>query len=589
MDEILIFLIIIAFIGVVLYFGTWILLALLVRVFSVVLMYWGITFVGSIMVGAVAGAVLPIIVFAGQGKAQLRQVAPPGLAEWTVIKQKPPSPNAEYGWDSAWPNYMPYQAKEDAAGVYHEALHHVTIFWNWSRSRIAAGEETSVGRPVRTNRFERGLLNVVWAVIILPTICGYFLGVWSTTIVWLIVMALVGLLVTGGQRIVCKAHVLLASESRRRLDTSVKCPYCYGKTTLPGYRCQNPDCDVVHWLMVPGPQGIFTRWCSCGVRLPNTVSGAAKVLVPVCPSCGRDLVNGSGVRQTVQLALVGSIGAGKSRLLDTAITELEKALESVGGSLTPLSADAELYFQQAVTRRQQASPTAKTEHKLPIGLTFLVQKGPTRVELQLMDAAGEAFANWDESAKLRYLDTAEALIAIIDPLALPRIRDHLLQSRYANSVLLANGDQEEAYAAAIDRLRAESIPLNKRGLAVVLTKGDVLAQLAVASSVDLTDSASIRQWLIDNDCDLMIKRFEKDFRDVRYFVIDSMSKQDIHAFLNPWWVIDWVLNEAKSPLRLGRQVMVPSDSGPLPGSSPLNFRAASRKRTEANKMSEEKI
>jgi len=582
MDDSFIWLFFLAVVGAIVYVVAWILLALLARIFSLVVAYWGITFVGSFLVGILVGAVLPIRVLAGKGKGGLRVVAPPGVTEWAVIGRRPSSPNAEYGWDSAWPNYMPYQAREDALGVYREALHHAVACFNWSRLNLSLGEGSSRTGSGHQKVYQRIFLNVLWVLILLPTVGGYVLGVMIATSVWLIVMGAVGLFIVGLQYIFCRAHVLLAQQRHRRRQISVKCPYCYGKTTLPGFRCQNPDCDVVHWSLLPGPQGVLSRLCSCGVRLPNTAAAAAKCLTPVCPSCGRDLLKGTGSRQTVQVALVGSIGAGKSLLFDTAITELKNALENVGGSLTPLGSEAELYFDQAVVRRQQAIPTAKTQHARPVGLAFLVQKGTVQVELQLMDAAGEAFVDWEETANLRYLDTAETLIVVLDPLVLPRIRDNLRQSRYANSVLLASEDQEEAYGAAVDRLRADSVPLNKRGLAVVLTKGDVLAQLAVASSADLTDSSSIRQWLIDSDCDLLVKRFEKDFRDVRYFLVDSMSKHDLQSYQNPWWVIDWVLNEAKSPLRLGRQVMAASASQRVRVPDQRNAPRASHKRTDSD-------
>ena len=46
-------------------------------------------------------------------------------------------------------------------------------------------------------------------------------------------------------------------------------------------------------------------------------------------------------------------------------------------------------------------------------------------ELQLMDAAGEAFATWDTTAELRYLDNAKAFIFVLDPLAWPQLRREL--------------------------------------------------------------------------------------------------------------------------------------------------------------------
>jgi hypothetical protein len=559
MGEIIGWLLLIAIAGTIIFYVTWILLALVARIFSVILVYWGLTFLLALLAGVIAGVALPARVLSGRGKAPLRQLTPADLVDGTVIKRKPRSPNAEYGWDSAWPNYMPYQALEDARAVRLEAVRHVGIFWTWFTSKMPGGKGASTGSG--TARFltslGRSIPKVLWTALVLPAFLGYFLGAWASTLVWFVVMTILGVVVTLGQQVGLGLYTLFDVGDRRRLRASVKCPDCYGESHLPGYRCSNPSCPVVHWTMLPGPLGLVTRRCSCGIQLPNTVSSAARKLIPVCPYCRKDLVAGSGARHTLQLALIGSIGAGKTRLLDAMLIELARTLDDIGGSIAPLNPAADQYFQQASARRQQAAPTAKTQHERPVGLPFLVRKDKIGVELQVMDAAGEAFANWEETAKLRYLDTADGIVLVLDPLALPEIHDHLRRSQYANSILLATGDQEESYGAAIDRLRAESIPLEKRGLAVVLTKGDVLTKLPVAAAIDLSDSVSIRQWLLDNGSDLMVRRFEKDFRDVRYFVVDSMLKRDSHTPLNPWWVIDWLLTEAKSPINLGQYVKAP--------------------------------
>ena len=549
----------VAIVGTILFFVTWILLAIIARIFSLIIVYWSITFLLALLAGVIAGVVLPIRVLTGKGKAPLRQLSPADLVDGTVIKREPRSPNAEYGWDNGWPNYMPYQAREDGRAVRLEAVRHVSVFWNWFASKMPGGKAAGTGNWF-TRFFAglgRGIPKVLWTALVFPAFLGYFVGVWASTIVWFVVMSALGLLVTLVQQIGLGLYTLFDVSDRRRLRASVKCPHCYGESHLPGYRCSNPTCAVVHWTMLPGPLGLVTRRCSCGTQLPNTVSSAARTLSPVCPYCRQDLVTGSGARHTLQMALIGSIGAGKTRLLDAMIIELARTLHDIGGSIEPLNAAANQYFEQADARRQQAAPTAKTQHDRPVGLPFLVRKEKVTVELQVMDAAGEAFASWDETTKLRYLDTADGIVFVLDPLALPEIRDHLRRSQYANSILLATGDQEESYGAAVDRLRSESVPLKKRGLAVVLTKGDILTNLPVAASIDLTDSASIRQWLMDNGSDLMVRRFEKDFRDVRFFVVDSMLTRDAHTPLNPWWVVDWLLTESKSPLNLGQYVKAP--------------------------------
>lgn len=569
MDEVVGWVLAVIAIGAVVIFVAWIVLAVLVRALSYVVVFWGVTFLGALLGGAVVGVGLPIRVLLAKHIPSELQITPGQLTQGEVLKRKPRSPNAEYGWDSAWPNYMPYQALNDAKAVNREARQHLGHFWGWVTAKVAgkattpqAGNSTSKakGAGQKFTGSGRVIPKVLWVALIFPTFLGYFLGIWISTLTWIIVMSLLGLGVTTVQWVLLGCYTLFDISGRRRLRASVKCTHCYGRSHLPGYRCSKSDCEVIHWTMLPGPLGLFTRRCACGTQLPNTVSKAARHLRPVCPYCQRDLAGGSGGRQTIQIGLIGSIGAGKSQFLETSITELARVLSDVGGTIAPLNEEAAAYLQQATSRRQQRAMIQKTQYRAPVGLPFLVQKERTTLELQVLDVAGEAFASWDEASNLRYLDTADGIILVLDPLALPEIHDHLRRSPRANSVLLATGDQEEAYGAAVDRLRAESVPLEKRGLAVVLTKGDILMQLPVASSIDVADSATIRTWLMDNGSDLMVKRFEKDFRDVRFFVVDSVGEPSITTTMNPWWVIDWLLAEAKSPLKLGPAVLAPLTS-----------------------------
>lgn len=519
-------------------FVLWTILALFVRVISFALLYWGATLLLGGLVGLCAGVVLPARVLVGKGRAPFRQITPADLVAGKVIDRKPAGPNREYGWDSAWPNYIPYQAIPDAQAVAAETSLHLQTAWAQSGAHQDAAK-------------------VVWFVVGLSPLIGYTLGVWVSVGGWYLVMGALGLVVVAVQQVVLGALRLTDVLSRRRRRATLKCPSCYGESALPGYRCTGPGCSVVHWSMLPGALGLFTRRCSCGAQLPNTVTSAAAKLVPVCPYCRQDLVEGSGARQTIQLALIGGIGAGKTRLLDAATVAFDEVLRTIGGELSPLDGHATTFLKQSHDRIDQQSQTPKTQHQKPAGLPFLVRHDGVVVELQVIDAAGEAFANWEETAKLRYLDRANAMIFVLDPLALPRVNDQFRRSRFANSVLLATGDQEDAYGAAVDRMRAEKIPVGRRQLAVVLTKGDILTQLPLASTLVGRDSDSIRSWLVNNGSDLLVRRFEKDFKAIRYFIVDSMSHRKVGDPLNPWWTIEWLLRESGTSLKLAEAVSGP--------------------------------
>ena len=90
----------------------------------------------------------------------------------------------------------------------------------------------------------------------------------------------------------------------------------------------------MHHDISPGPLGIFARHCACGVSFPTTVRGAAEMLTALCPSCGAQLVAGSGSRMTIQLPAFGSVGAGKTRFFAAALTATRNQLAATNGSLT---------------------------------------------------------------------------------------------------------------------------------------------------------------------------------------------------------------------------------------------------------------
>lgn len=547
-----------AIVGTLVLFAVWILVAILARIFSLVLLYWVVSFLISGIIGIARGVIIPVRVLTGKGKAPFWQLRPEDVVEGRAIAVKPTGPNREYGWDSAWPNYLPFQALQDGRAVSREAALITGGYWSWIREKVASkpsgtAPTTTSGKVARaTGATARWFPKFLWYLMMLPIFLGWALGIWMSVLAWLALMAIVGGLIVVLQQLTLTGYRLFDVLTRRSKKASLKCPKCYGESTLPGYHCSNEECDVLHWTMLPGALGLFTRRCSCGTRLPNTVRGAAAKLTAVCPFCQTDVVAGSGLRHTIQIPVIGSIGAGKSRLLDAATVKLSSVIGGLGGKVTPLDARAGAYLEAAGDRIAQRAMTPKTpDGDTPVGLPFIVQHGKAVVEAQIMDVAGEAFATWETSANLRYLDNADALLFVLDPLGIPDVNDQFGRSRLAHEVLVAVGDQEEAYGAPIDRMRADQIPINRRDLGVVLTKGDILQQLPIGQNLTGATSTSVRDWLIEVGCDLLVRRFEKDFRSVTYFLVDSMTDRDQDDPMNPWWVFDWVMRTCGTAVKPG--------------------------------------
>ena len=263
-------------------------------------------------------------------------------------------------------------------------------------------------------------------------------------------------------------------------------------------------------------------------------------------------MKGSGARRTVQLPAFGSVGAGKTRFFAAALTAVGRQLDSVHGSLEGLNTEAEGFLRASERAIDSGTATEKTIHTMrPEGRPLKLTDASGKVlELQVMDAAGESFTSLQATEELTYVNAAMTMVFVLDPLALPRVQVDMRAERDLPDILVASGDQEAAYASVVDRIRSEAVDLTKRHLAVVLTKTEVLQKLPSGMSLDPENSDGIRDWLIDVEQDGLVRRIESDFRDVRYFAIDSLVLREPHDPLNPMRVIDWVLSSQKVPITL---------------------------------------
>lgn len=532
------------------FYALWIIFAVLARIVSFMIFYWLISFSVALVPGLLVGVRIPWRVLRGHGRAPFRQITPSDVVAGGVIPGKLRGETHHFGWDKAWPLYIPYQAKEDAKGVITETRATTVEWWGYLGRRFTPYSNTGTGvRSVAVSSVKQGP-NVLWTGLLLAPLAGAITGLWLSVGSWLLAMLVLGIFVWSGQKAALVGMRWIDVLSRRKAKASLKCPVCYEESDFPSYRCSNPECSIVHRTMLPGPLGLLTRRCECGTQLPNTIRSAAKRLETVCPYCNNDLPTGSGSRHTIQIPVIGSTGAGKTRLLTAATAQLENRLGELGGSLVPLTSEAHEYAVKSRELMSRHADTAKTAQGMPRGVPFVMKdKEGNHVELQLMDVAGEAFNSWDSTADLRYLDGAQALLYVFDPLASPPIAREL-RLRSGQSVVVTSEDQEAAYGAAIDRMRAEGVALKSRALGVVMSKADVLLSLPSGHRLPGYDSDSIRNWLMEQDLELFVGRFEKDFRDVRYFLVDSMGERDYNDPLSPAATLGWVLSSCKSAVTL---------------------------------------
>lgn len=502
-------------------FVLWVIAAILGRIFAWVLVFWIASVALGLLVGILIGIVIPPRVLSARLSMTTQIASPDDVVNGLVLGKAPRGASRHFGWDRAWPVYNPYQATRDATAVHGKMRRVVTDAFSWL-----------FGRP----------LTIVRLIVLLPAFVAFAVGVLVSAIIWTLVMGLIGVAIYLLQEIAVVSNRAFDWLTRKRRRATLRCAKCYRVTTLPSYQCPNSSCTWIHRDVRPGPLGIINRRCGCGTRMPATVGRAAKRLVTVCPYCSEVVPQGSGTRRVLPIPVIGSVGAGKTQFLSSGVVELESRATSMSGSLAPISPIAEQFLATAAAVISSGSNVTKTPWvDYPEGVPFVLRLPKKELELQLMDAAGENFVDWERSQGLGYIDTADVLIFILDPLTLPRVHEQMRLSNTVGIVPIAQGDPEDSYASVVDRLRAEDVKLRSKNLAIVVTKMDVVVGIAGVAPVDPDDGKSIRSWLRDNGADGFVRRIDQDFKKVAYFAVDSFSNRDGRDALHPVKVLDWAL------------------------------------------------
>lgn len=518
---------------VVLFYGIWILGILFIRLLGLIFGYSVIMAGFAFIAGLVWGVVLPLRILRGRSRRQLVVASPQLVRDGKVFKNDPRGTSKAFGWDPAWPLYVPYQLRFDTAAVRAEA--------KGTASNILA--KTRTWWPRSDRLLLRPILAITKFLVMGISIYALILGLFSGTLLWLIIVAVFQATTTFAQWLTIKVLRLREARFMKRNSAIIRCTHCYRETAMPSYRCPNPGCARVHHDVNPGPLGIRTRICECEATLPLTVASASQVLTAECPFCTEELPQGAGSRRVVVAPIFGSVGSGKTQFLSTAAISLYRMSEeqTTKTEFTALSHAAHQFLATSLDEMDAGRAPMKTQHsERPEGYPFLVSSPDSDFELHLMDAAGENFVHADDSRSLGYLDISTSLVFLHDPLTIPEIREQLSLSGINHNVQVAQGQGNDAYGSVVDRLRDSGENLNQKKLAVVVTKADIIAQILPGEPVP-AGSAGVRDWLYAHGNDNLVRRIEMDFQNVEYFAVNSSPDSTFTSAMHPLRVIDWVL------------------------------------------------
>jgi len=510
---------------------------------------FAIAFIPLVVVAAVLAygfaMVAPIVLLTGrrwESDRSLGLATPADVVAGRVLGTGPAGEMAGHGFDSAWPNYFPYQAKRDFAFVARKVgdvcVRFLKTPWRWTASlwRRSGG----IARwlwwvPVIVFMIATiGIAMTLFAVLSIIAAALFVATLWALMTVTTWIVRLAGFLYGSNER---------ASRARARKDLT--CPACYRTTLVPGYKCSG--CGRTHRLLQPGPLGILSRTCECGTKLPTTATkAAAQHLEVVCPYCDAELGTTAGSRPTVLVPVIGHVGVGKTTFFASAVmgmTELTSKADA--GSFAATNPVA----QQFSTLASGTSVLPKTAFAgRPEVMTFEASMGGAMHDIQLVDAAGEFFVNWESAQGLTYIDSAVGWVFIVDPLTLPEVRDKMESAGVGiGSTTVGTGDTGDAYASVVDRFKAAGGSLKSKSLAIVLSKADLLVQVPEWSELG-TGEHDVRALLLENGADNLLRGIELDFSTIGYFAVESQSRAQLEPMRDPVRVIDWVLAQRRLQL-----------------------------------------
>lgn len=484
--------------------------------------------------GLIWGGILPIKILRGKSRVPVLLASPQGIRDGYVLRGSPRGGAKNYGWDEAWALYLPYQLRFDRTAVWNNLLIDIKSFtrtvWNkW---------------PYFKNSINRFFSRLIWFTLLGLPVAAFAAGAFIASAPWIVMVTLVGAVAAVLQFIAAKVLAIRDARYMNKFGAVVVCPECYRENTAPVFLCPEPTCGRKHRDLTPGPLGIHSRVCECTAVLPVGREKRFESLVAECAFCGQTLPDRDHTRQVSVLSIFGSVGAGKTQFLYCLVDSLRNRAQNSANQerFVSLNSTADDMVAKSDAAALQGTGPAKTPHQeSPSGASFLLENESSQVELQLMDAAGENFVTAENSVGLRYIDSSNYLIFVLDPLALESVKSELEVSKNVSKDIIAQGSGNDAYGSVIDRLRSDGLTLSDRRLAIVLSKADLVDKVMLADPIP-TESDDIRLWLERNGGDRMIRRIEYDHLGAtKFFAADSRFTTDVDSNRHPLRVLEWLL------------------------------------------------
>jgi hypothetical protein len=493
------------------------------------------------LVGATIGLVIVFMALFGEQTARMLTPGDVAAGKLTILR----TPTAIRP-DFAWPGYFVVQVWLDWWVMTERTVTLLTQVWSWCRTQA-----------LRSRWF--GLACWPFLLPVAVALGGLTAGLSTVMVFVALVLAVVAAVIWTTGFVAVTALRVLDRAGRTVRRSGGNCPRCYQVSALPVYRCAGPHHgheSALHHDIRPGLLGVFYRRCGCGRRLPTMVLRAARSMAALCPLCGADLHAGAGAATDVRIPVFGAPSSGKTHLVMAGMVGLLRRGGDVHVTLADELSQRTYNTFSAVVDSGGSATKTDAAHQ-PIAITLRMRQGKRETLLHVYDAAGEALANPELNERFQYLDTARTLVFVLDPFAIPDVRQRY-QHGFADLFRTANvsaDPPEPSYQGIATRLRQYGVRTDQKRLAFVVSKRDLVEQLPDMSGLT-GDPAMIRRWLIERGADNLVASAERDFGTVRYFFVSAKDRSlDGDGPLRPF---DWLLEDEPVPKVVPQQGVQPA-------------------------------
>lgn len=260
---------------------------------------------------------------------------------------------------------------------------------------------------------------------------------------------------------------------------TVECLDCQDRVKRPIYECSDPTCAVLHRRLLPGALGILRRYCRCGTHLPTLLAGGKFRLRARCQFCEAPLPQESLVSPTAHLLLAAGPSAGKTALFVRAMGQLQE--HGAAWFATDLDTHPDdLRLALSLPDLSLLPPTRPQPDAMVRAAAIHVKANGSSRLVFVYDPAGEHLWRSQDLAGWPFLSHVTGLALVVDPFSLPvlgALLDDAARQRVRPCRVPPDDVRAEVVEAMHERLGLTRSWSRRLGVAVVVTKGDVLAEL----------------------------------------------------------------------------------------------------------------